>query len=83
MAASPISAALTDLYDEVLEFTDECSFLCDAYAALAVQNDSFDNNTASGISMSAHMLKQKAATIQQRVREVHDLAQTHRSGGRQ
>jgi hypothetical protein len=83
MGVSPISAALTDLYDEVLEFTDECAFLCDAYAALAVQNDGFDNHTASGISMSAHVLKQKAATIQQRVREVHDLAQIQDSRGRE
>jgi hypothetical protein len=66
----------------VLEFTDECAFFCEAYAALAVQNDGFDTNTASGISLYAHVLKQKAATIQQRVREMHELAQTQNLGAR-
>ena len=76
MSESRLSNALTELYDEVLEFTDECAFLCDAFAALAVQNDGFDTSTASGISMSAHTLKQKASVLQQHLKDIHDLAHT-------
>lgn len=50
---------LLTLYDEFSEFTDQCAFLCDAFAATAANYENLDKESAKGLDHNAYWLKQK------------------------
>lgn len=38
------------LYDELTQFNDVCAFLCDAYAAIAAQEEEIEAGTVGAVS---------------------------------
>lgn len=65
---------LTAIYDEFSQFTDHCSFLCDAYAAIIAQEDAIEASTARGFHSSTCWLKKQAEGIKIRLKEVQQRA---------
>ncbi len=69
----------TDLlvfYDNFVEFHDHCSFLCDAFASLATEDDYLDNSTAMGVSRYSHWVKHRAHELRQDLQQIHKKAYT-------
>jgi hypothetical protein len=48
---------LLTLHDELTEFSDQCSFLCDAFACIPAQEEVIDAESIRGISYFAHWMK--------------------------
>lgn len=66
----PISRQLLDYYDEFAEFSDRCSFLCDAFAAMAVQSGSLDEYSVRGLAYSADWLKLRTRELKDKLRTI-------------
>jgi hypothetical protein len=66
----PLSRQLLDYYDEFAEFSDRCAFLCDAFAAIAAQNDSLDEYSMRGLAYSADWLKYRARELKEKLRSI-------------
>lgn len=54
---------LLSLCDNFAEFTDQCVFLCDAFAAISTRDESIDPATANGIGHTARCLKKRVQEI--------------------
>ena len=67
-----LSAELLSLYDEVTEFNDYCAFLCDACAALAMQNEVLGRASASGLALSVGSLKARSEGFKRMVKSLHE-----------
>ena len=50
---------LLTLQDELTEFSDQCSFLCDAFACIPAQEEVIDAETIRGVSYFAHWMKRR------------------------
>ena len=48
---------LLTLHDELTEFSDQCSFLCDAFACIPAHEEVIDAESIRGISYFAHWMK--------------------------
>lgn len=72
MAHASLAGQLLDLHDQVLELTDQCAFISEAYSALAVQNEAFDRHLAAGIVVAGQRLREKAEAVQERVKEIQE-----------
>jgi hypothetical protein len=57
-----LSSDLLALYDRLVEFSDQCAFLCDAFAAIPACGETIDPATARGIGLNAQWMK---GTIQE------------------
>ena len=55
--AKILQRQLLTLYDELTEFSDQCSFLCDAFTCIPAQEGAIDAETINGISYYAHWMK--------------------------
>lgn len=55
---------LLSLCDDFAEFTDQCVFLCDAFAAISTRDETIDPATANGIGHAARCLKKRVQEIQ-------------------
>jgi hypothetical protein len=60
------------LYDELTEFSDQCAFLCDAFAAIPAQQEDIASETISGISYYSHWLKTRLLEIKNELRKIHE-----------
>jgi hypothetical protein len=54
---------LLSLCDSFAEFSDQCTFLCDAFAAISAREETIDPHTANGIGFAARHLKQRVREI--------------------
>jgi hypothetical protein len=54
---------LLNLCDSFAEFSDQCTFLCDAFAAISARAETIDPHTANGIEHTARNLKQKVREL--------------------
>ena len=67
---------LLHFYDSYIEFHDHCSFLCDAFAGLTIEEDFLDSSTAMGVSRYSHWVKRKAQELKQDLQKIHEKAYT-------
>ena len=71
---TPIETDLLNFYDDFVELHDNCSFLCDAFACLATEEDYLDSSTAMGISRYSHWIKLRAQKLKQDLKKIHEKA---------
>jgi len=68
------------LYDEFAQFSDQCAFLCDSFAAIPSQQEVIEPETIGGISFYSHWLKTRTLEIKNELRKVHEqLNETQQS----
>jgi hypothetical protein len=60
-------------YDELTEFAEDCSFLCEAFNVLATNNDRLDQYTLGGFERNAQWLKHRAIEIKLKLRIIRDI----------
>ncbi|MCG8436381.1 MAG: hypothetical protein MJA83_20380, partial [Gammaproteobacteria bacterium] len=64
-------ARFNDAFDE---FHDCCYFLCDAFSALALEEESLDPNTATGLRYFSHWMKDRAGALKQDLKRIQKKA---------
>lgn len=62
------------LYDCLTEFSDQCAFLCDAFAAIPMCEETIDPATARGIGLSARWMKRRVLEIKLDLKKIHEQA---------
>ena len=67
-----LSQEILTLYDDFTQFHDQCSFLCDAFASLAVRNEALDGYSAQGLGQCAVWMKFRVREFQERLGKLHD-----------
>ncbi len=67
---------LLHFYDDYIEFHDHCSFLCDAFVGLTIEDDCLDSSTAMGVSRYSHWVKRRALELKQDLKKIHEKAYT-------
>jgi hypothetical protein len=60
------------LYDELTQFSDQCAFLCDSFAAIPAHQEFIEPQTISGIHFYSRWLKTKVLEIKSEPRKVHE-----------
>ena len=65
---------LLALYDRLTEFSDQCAFLCDAFAAISICEETIDPATARGIGISARWMKTRVQEIKLDLKKIHEQA---------
>ena len=65
---------LLALYDRLTEFSDQCAFLCDAFAAIPMCEETIDPATARGIGIGARWMKTKVQEIKLDLKKIHEQA---------
>ena len=65
-----------DLCDDFSQFSDECSFLCDAFAAVAREPECITPETTEGIWYVCYKLKMQIRSYRDRINKVHEGLQT-------
>jgi len=75
-----LKAELVELYDDVVEFNDYCSFLCDAASCLftdAMEGEP-DTHTVMGLKRHCNDLKERAEKLESMINNLYK--QSHTSG---
>jgi hypothetical protein len=67
------------LYDSLIEFSDQCAFLCDAFAAIPACEETIDPATVRGIGISARWLKRRVQEIKLDLKKIHVQARSLRA----
>lgn len=62
------------LYDCLTEFSDQCAFLCDAFATIPMCEETIDPATARGIGLSAQWMKRRVLEIKLDLKKIHEQA---------
>lgn len=65
---------LLTLHDELTEFSDQCSFLCDAFACIPAQKEAIDAESIRGISYFAHWMKGRIRKMKTDLKAVRNQA---------
>ena len=60
------------LYDEFTQFSDQCAFLCDAFAAIPAQQEEIEIETIGGIEFYSRWLKTRLLEIKKELRKIHE-----------
>ncbi len=60
------------LYDEYAQFTDQCAFLCDAFAAIPEKQEIVEPETIEGINHYSHWLKTRVLEIKGELHKIHE-----------
>jgi hypothetical protein len=60
------------LYDEFSQFSDQCAFLCDAFAAIPAQQEPIEPETIEGINSYSYWLKTRLLEIKGELQKVHE-----------
>jgi len=60
------------LYDELTQFSDQCAFLCDSFAAIPAQQEFIEPETIGGISFYSHWIKTRLLEIKNELRKIHE-----------
>lgn len=72
--ALTLSSELLDYYDQFAEFSDQCAFLCDAYASIAANSEVIDQQSARGLEHSTDWLKHRVGTLKYSLKKIHEKA---------
>lgn len=67
------SAQLLALYDDFVEFQGYSAFMCDAIVAMTAKGTEWDEASIRGICVLTREIKQRAASMKIRLRELHEL----------
>ena len=67
---------LLALYDRLSEFSDQCVFLCDAFAAIPIYEETIDPATARGIGLSAQWMKRRVQEMTLDLKRIHEQVRT-------
>jgi hypothetical protein len=73
---SLLTLKLVRYYDELTEFTEDCSFLCEAFSVLAINHDRLDQYTLGGFERNAQWLKQRAIDLKFKLKLIRDIHST-------
>ena len=60
------------LYDEFAQFSDQCAFLCDSFAAIPAQHEFIEPETIGGIEFYSRWLKTRLLEIKNELRKIHE-----------
>ncbi|WDE04254.1 hypothetical protein SG34_023385 [Thalassomonas viridans] len=60
-------SALISLTDDFHKFTEECAFLCDAFAAVAREPECINEDTSEGIGHISYWLKDQVKGYDERI----------------
>jgi len=63
---------LINLYDDLTQFSDQCSFLCDAFAAIPAQDEIIDSATIGGISFYSQWIKIRILEIKLDLKNINE-----------
>lgn len=66
---------IVKLYDELTEFSGQCAFLCDSFAAIPAQTEIIEIETVEGIDFYARWLKHRILEIKEDFRIIHERAE--------
>lgn len=69
-----LSNDLLALYDRLSEFSDQCAFLCDAFAAIPIHEEAIDPATARGIGLSAQWMRRRVQEITLDLKRIRERA---------
>lgn len=61
--AKSVQARILTIYDDMTEFQDQCSFLCDAFASIVRQQEVIDQETIRGVSIYSEQIKEQVGRI--------------------
>lgn len=67
----PIQARILQLYDEMAEFQDQCSFLCDAFASIAAYEEVTCDETRRGASVYCEWIKSQVHEMKMELKVIH------------
>ncbi len=67
-----IKADLLHFYDEFVELNDYCSFMCEAFASLATEEDYMDESTAMGVSRFCYWIKHRMEVLKGELKQIHE-----------
>ncbi len=71
---SLLSQDLLQLYDEITEFNDYCSFLCDAFSCLVAEEGGMEVSTVQGFSRQSDGMKRQMETLKEKLKKIHQKA---------
>ena len=60
------------LYDEFTQFSDQCAFLCDSFAAIPTRQEFIEPETIDGIDFYACWLKTRVQEIKDELQKTHE-----------
>ncbi len=60
------------LYDELTQFSNQCAFLCDSFAAIPAQQEFIEPETIDGIEHYSSWLKTRLLEIKGDLRKIHE-----------
>lgn len=72
----PLKTDLLHFYEEFVEFQDYCSFMCEAFASLAAEENYLDTSTAMGASRFCHWIKRRMHELKGDLKRIHEKAHT-------
>ncbi|WDE06167.1 hypothetical protein SG34_004335 [Thalassomonas viridans] len=67
-----LSSDCIRLSDDFNKFSEECAFLCDAFAAVAHDPDYISEETSKGIGHLSCWLKEQAKSYRDRIDKLHE-----------
>jgi hypothetical protein len=70
---SQLTLKLLRYHDQLTEFTEDCSFLCEAFTVLAIHNERLDPYTLGGFERHAQWLKQSAIELKCKLNEIREF----------
>ena len=70
----PLKTDLLHFYDEFVEFQDYCSFMCEAFASLATEENYLDTSTAMGASRFCQWMKRRMQELRGDLKKIHEKA---------
>lgn len=60
------------LYDEFALFSDQCAFLCDAFAAVPARQEAITSTTLGGLEFYSQWLKTRLVEIKSELGQIHE-----------
>ncbi|WDE07867.1 hypothetical protein SG34_013850 [Thalassomonas viridans] len=66
-----LSSECISLSDDFNKFSEECAFLCDAFAAVTREPDNISPQTGEGIRHLSCWLKEQAENYRERIEQLH------------
>ncbi|MGL6159404.1 hypothetical protein [Microbulbifer sp.] len=71
---TPLEVDLMHFDDDFVEFADYCSFMCDAFACLAMREDYLGGNTAGGIIRYSSRIKRRVEVLKEDLGKIYEKA---------
>ena len=76
-----LSSEILILHDDLTDFSNRCSFLCDAFVGIVDGNENIDQTTVDGLSHYAGWIKSNLIAFKDRLNEIHEISLNERNSG--